>query len=438
MTSPHKRHFSYHSVSPSSAFTLIELLVVIAIIAILAVVVVLTLNPAQLLAQSRDANRVSDMATLNSALSLYQIDSGGTGSLGTSSIVYTSLSDTSSTCGNLNLPILPSGYTYNCTNSTSTRNINNTGWIPINFQTISSGAPFGSLPVDPTNTSSSRLYYTYDTNGSQYEVTASMESSKYKLGGSNDVISSDGGTLASVYEKGTGLGLEPLDYGDSSLVGYWPMNEGSGSTSGVTQAYDRSGNGNNGTWYGTPAGTSGYYSPGKVGAWAGTFDGSTNYLDLGAAYSSYVGSPVSVSSASMPSYTISTWMNSPTTLPSGQHQVVFGKVGFSAGILSAECSLWDSSGAQHLINYSPLPQANTWYLMTMTYNQSTQIATCYENGSALGTINMASLTFRALNVHLTIGGGVGSGYFAGLIDDARIYNRALSAAEIQAMYNAGK
>lgn len=55
-----------------SAFTLIELLVVIAIIAILAVVVVLALNPAQLLAQSRDVNRVSDMATLNTALGLYR------------------------------------------------------------------------------------------------------------------------------------------------------------------------------------------------------------------------------------------------------------------------------------------------------------------------------------------------------------------------------
>jgi prepilin-type N-terminal cleavage/methylation domain-containing protein len=49
-----------------TGFTLIELLVVIAIIAILAVVVVLTLNPVQLLAESRDANRVSDMATLQS------------------------------------------------------------------------------------------------------------------------------------------------------------------------------------------------------------------------------------------------------------------------------------------------------------------------------------------------------------------------------------
>ncbi len=55
-------------------FTLIELLVVIAIIAILAVVVILTLNPAELLRQSRDSNRVSDFATLKSAIGLYSED----------------------------------------------------------------------------------------------------------------------------------------------------------------------------------------------------------------------------------------------------------------------------------------------------------------------------------------------------------------------------
>ena len=38
---------------------MIELLVVIAIIAIVSVVVLLVLNPAQLLMQSRDSNRVS-------------------------------------------------------------------------------------------------------------------------------------------------------------------------------------------------------------------------------------------------------------------------------------------------------------------------------------------------------------------------------------------
>ncbi len=52
------------------AFTLIELLVVIAIIAILSVVVVLSLNPAEMLRQSRDSNRVSDMDTLSHAISL--------------------------------------------------------------------------------------------------------------------------------------------------------------------------------------------------------------------------------------------------------------------------------------------------------------------------------------------------------------------------------
>jgi len=62
-------------------FTLIELLVVIAIIAILAVVVVLTLNPAELLRQARDSNRISDFATIKSTISLYQEDVSTTTSL---------------------------------------------------------------------------------------------------------------------------------------------------------------------------------------------------------------------------------------------------------------------------------------------------------------------------------------------------------------------
>src|ERR1700691_308696 len=80
-------------------FTLIEILVVIAIIAILAAVVVLTLNPAELLRQSRDANRVSDMATLTSALSLYNTDQSGasTFSMGSTTTAYPSTSDPAAT-----------------------------------------------------------------------------------------------------------------------------------------------------------------------------------------------------------------------------------------------------------------------------------------------------------------------------------------------------
>src|ERR1700733_4058065 len=93
------------------AFTLIELLVVIAIIAVLAVVVILTLNPAELLKQSRDANRISDIATINQSLALYLEDVGG--GMGTSSILYPSLPDSSATstvgdqCQAAGLPTLP-------------------------------------------------------------------------------------------------------------------------------------------------------------------------------------------------------------------------------------------------------------------------------------------------------------------------------------------
>ena len=181
--------------SSRKAFTLIELLVVIAIIAILAVVVILTLNPAALLQQSRDSSRVSDMATLNSALSLYSTDQNGSASfnMGSSSVVYVSIPDPMATttagdqCQGLNLITLPAEYTYHCAASSTYRGVNGTGWIPVNFSNISSGAPIGNLPIDPTNTSSSRLYYTYETNGTQFETTAAMESQKYQLGGSNDV-----------------------------------------------------------------------------------------------------------------------------------------------------------------------------------------------------------------------------------------------------------
>ena len=99
----------------SRGFTLIELLVVIAIIAILAVVVVLTLNPAEMMREARDSNRLSDLATLQSAINLYNTDAAvgaASGTLGNPNIVYVSLPDQTltgsqtSTCSSLNLPPL--------------------------------------------------------------------------------------------------------------------------------------------------------------------------------------------------------------------------------------------------------------------------------------------------------------------------------------------
>ena len=191
------------------AFTLIELLVVVGIIAILMVTVVIVMNPGQLLAQSRDSNRLSDIASMDTSLRLASIDSLSYGSTNT---VYVSIPDNTATstagdqCQGLGLPSLPATYSYHCAASSTYRLTNGTGWIPVNMTQISQGTPLSQLPIDPVNTSSSRNYYTYTTNGQQFEVTMSPESQKYRTGGGADVISNDGGSLASVYEKGTQTG----------------------------------------------------------------------------------------------------------------------------------------------------------------------------------------------------------------------------------------
>jgi prepilin-type N-terminal cleavage/methylation domain-containing protein len=412
-----------------SAFTLIELLVVIAVIAILSIVVLLTLNPVQLLMQSRDGDRLSDMSTLNSALGDYLAE-GGT-SLGSTNVVYVSIPDPTATsslgdqCQGLGLPSLPATYSYFCAPSSTYRNVNGTGWIPVNFNALAAGSPFGSLPIDPVNQSSSRLYYTYDTNGTNYEVTSVMESSKYQLGGSSDVIGTDGGTLSSVYEKGSQLGLEPLDYGDSTLVGWWNFSEGTG-----TVAYDYSGNNATGSWSGNATGTNGHYSPGKIGPWAGAFDGSTDQIN--------VGNPASLNGFT--SFTISEWINannSLATVASINRRSGSNGLGLNFGSWGA-CSTGKvnitEGGNTGLCGNTTL-SLNTWYYIAAVMNGSN--VTIYVNGQpdASGTDSWTWTTGN--NIFIGDEAGV-THVFPGLIDDVRIYNRALTATQIQAMYAGGK
>src|SRR3989344_5236105 len=240
-----------------SSFTLIELLVVVSIISILSVFVIITLNPSELLKQSRDSERVSDLSTINSALSLYTVDNPDI-SIGTASTTYISIPDNTATstqgtqCQGLSLPALPSGWTYHCPASSTYRNTDGTGWIPVNFNSISYGNPLGSLPVDPINTSSTGNYYTY-TPGGSWEVTSLLESAKYALNMAND-----GGRDTIRYETGSSLALVP----PLGLVGYWKFDEGTGTSAG-----DSSGNGNTGTLVNSPS-----WVTGKVGG-ALSFDG---------------------------------------------------------------------------------------------------------------------------------------------------------------------
>lgn len=192
-------------------FTLIELLVVIAIIAILSVVVILTLNPAELLRQSRDSGRISDLGTLRTAVSLYLADVTSP-NLASSSFGYsacylssiTGVGTTSAKCGGFQNSYTPDA----STTSVLYRKVDGTGWVPVSFSLISAGSPFGSLPVDPSN--NANLYYAYaatSSGGYYFKFTALMESKKYGYLGSNDVVSTDGGLSSTTYEIGNNLSL---------------------------------------------------------------------------------------------------------------------------------------------------------------------------------------------------------------------------------------
>ena len=198
-------------------FTLIELLIVIGIIALLATTIVLVLNPAQLLGQARDSQRISDLDTMRSAISLYLATADGTPAitLGDSAKCYLSLTSTTNITANCN-DRHASTRTTTAATSTTARAINGTGWVPVDFQEVSGGSPLAVLPTDPLNNTTYFYSYAPDDTKKTFEIDANMESTRYSTSGGDDVESNteDGGSdgsgtdvSANIYEVGTNLGL---------------------------------------------------------------------------------------------------------------------------------------------------------------------------------------------------------------------------------------
>ncbi len=415
--------------SSRASFTLIELLVVVAIIAILSVFVIITINPAELLKQGRDSQRVSDIATINSALNLYQVDNTS-GSLGVASTTYISIPDPTATstagtqCQGLGLPSLPSGWTYHCPASSTYRNTDGTGWIPVNFSSISYGSPLGSLPVDPTNTSSSGYYYTY-TPGGSWQLTATPESQKTRTN------TNQTNSLTGAITQGSDLTLSPL-FNSSGLVGYWKFDEGTGSA-----ANDSSGN-NNGTWNGT----GNHWATGKVGG-AGQSNGTNDQIDV--PYTSAL-------DFGLTDFSVSLWVNA-SKAGGDDYPLVSGQPGwgtapnaiqgYAVRIITASnwnFTMADNNGA-FAVSFGTR-SLNTWVHLVATAHRNgdnSLTLNTYVNGQFAGTstTGVKNTTAAGASYHLKLASNLSLAY-QGFIDDVRIYNRALSAAEIAALYNATK
>lgn len=386
-------------------FTLIELLVVIAILGVLSTAVVLVLNPAELLKQGRDSTRLSDLAALQSSLALFQADQWNQ-SLGAASTTYLSIPDSSPTCQNTGI-LPPPGWTYRCAPLSTYAKTDGSGWIPLNFTLISAGSPLSKLPIDPINTTSSGLYYTY-TPGGSYAISGMLESAKYL-----PMAAGDQGYDPGRYEAGSDISLIAKSEG---LVGWWPLDE---------SANDMSGNGNQGTLSSPPP----TWVSGKVGG-AGSFNGTSNMIQIGNSFNSLL----NLRSPIPPSFTVSAWF-----LKSDWNGGELGGItlmGSSARLCFRASAIFlfqlkaGSNGA------TSNAQLNTWYNAVGVYDSNADTMKLYVNGQLAGTVTPADRDLSAVSPQFMIGNA--GQYYEGLIDDVRIYNRALSAAEIQTMYNAEK
>lgn len=415
-------------------FTLIELLLVVGIVTVLATVTVFTLNPVELLRQSRDSNRVAELASLKKAIALYELEQGSTG-LGTPQRVYVSVGDPSitdltpgvtSNCANIGLSAatLPSGWAYVCVHPNNLQRTDKNGWLPINFGLISSGSPFTALPIDPVNTMSSGLYYTYVSGGS-YALTGAMESGKYI----KQIARADQGTDLTRYELGSDITLWAKAKG---LVGYWPLDEGLGTT-----ATDASGNGLTGTAVGSP------FSPtGKVGGDI-TIGGSTQYVIV----NDSTNSPLDLTG----DFTIAVWFKRNQTLNEDYFITKLDNFGtpYELGLFGSPkvaslrmCtknpSTCEAGGCVSVLASGATYPTTVWRHIVGTFNRSASELKIYVEGVLRGTANGA-LPSTTNNAALWIGRSRSAATcpFRGDLDDVRIYNRALDPTEVTELYGAG-
>lgn len=213
----------------------------------------------------------------------------------------------------------------------------------------------------------------------------------------------------------------------NGLVAYYPFNG---------NANDASGNGNNGTVYGATLTTDRFGNSNS----AYYFDGSSAYITVPLSNTVFSGD-----------FTASLWFNAidytnawPTLLYEQNGSLGMGIVGQSSGTLypneigdiDASSSYAPATFGWLVIRNQQIP-LNTFSQVLVT-KMGTNIS-MYWNGEVAVTGQVANLT-TLTGQYLQIGRMVdnedvpGNSAFHGVIDDVRIYNRALTASEVQQLY----
>lgn len=207
-------------------------------------------------------------------------------------------------------------------------------------------------------------------------------------------------------------------YINTGLVGYWNFDEGSGST-----AYDGSGYSNDGAIYGA--------------TWTSGISGSALYFD-GVDDYVMIGDSISLNPSEI---TVIVWVKINEMSIEYAHIISkWGPVGNAGYALYLQndatvgFSIHDGTSNTCVTSTPLIP--NKWYQVVASVDGSS--LKIYLNGNFVNFLNSNSQPMDDTNT-LTFGkeNTINKWYFNGVIDEVHIYDRALSEAEIQTLYNQG-
>jgi hypothetical protein len=224
--------------------------------------------------------------------------------------------------------------------------------------------------------------------------------------------------------------LRVEDSTETGLVGYWKFDTAVG-----TIVRDRSGSGNTGTLNGN--GNWSTVVPSRItfdNAGSMNFDGSTSYVALG---TTSIPNPNATQSVAM-------WIYY-TALPASGRTLYENLDGSSYGYRfgfgsSNKLQLWNAKASSAAVFQLDMSNTTTyplsaWYHIAYTYDSGTGYYRLYLNGAEQANNNTATPTSGSTTSVRIANRNTGAEYWDGNIDDVRVYNVALSASEVLALYN---
>jgi hypothetical protein len=298
----------------------------------------------------------------------------------------------------------------------------------LSFSATQGGANPAAKTVSVTNTGSGSLDVTASDDASWLAVTPATATAPATLTVTPSITGLAAGTYtATVTVTATTSGATgspktiavtlTVSSASANLVGAWGFDDGSGTT-----ATDASGRGNNGTVTGAT-----WTTGGKFGG-ALSFDGVSNWVTVPDADSLDLTTGMTMEAWVKPTAIGTAWRS--VMLKEQPASLIYALyAGDSSGRAATDVFTTSDIGLRGTAKTA----LSTWTHLAATYDGTT--LRLYVNG-VQATTKAISGSIRASTGALRIGGNsVWGEWFAGLIDEVRLYNRALTATEIQADMN---